>query len=94
MSALHRIKLTPEEQQELQALVSRGRVAAYQQTHARILLLRDEAQEGGAMKDAEIARVLKVGLATVERVQRRGVEEGIGAQGTIAPPSEEVGRSR
>ena len=34
----YRINLTPEEQQELEALVSRGRIAAYKQTHARILL--------------------------------------------------------
>ena len=32
----YRIKLTTEEQQELKALVSRGRAAAYKQTHARI----------------------------------------------------------
>ena len=55
-------------------MVSRGRAAAYKQTHARILLLSDESQEGGAMKDEEIARVLKVGNATVERVRRRCVE--------------------
>ena len=58
-------------------MVSRGRAAAYKQTHARILLLSDEAQEGGAMKDEEIARALKVGNATVERVRRRCVEEGL-----------------
>ena len=32
----YRIKLTTEEQQELKALVSKGRAAAYKQTHARI----------------------------------------------------------
>ena len=37
-------------------MVSKGRSAAYKQTHARILLLGDEAQEGGAMKDEDIAR--------------------------------------
>ena len=31
------------------------------------------------MKDEEIVRALKVGIATVERVRRRGVEEGIEA---------------
>ena len=51
----YRIKLTLEEQHELEALVSRGRVAAYKQTHARILLMSDEAQAGGAMKDNDIA---------------------------------------
>ncbi len=73
----YRVKLSEEEQQELKGLVSRGRAAAYKQTHARILLLSDESQEGGAMKDEKIAQVLKVGHATVERVRRRCVEEGL-----------------
>ena len=42
-----------------------------------ILLLCDENQADGAMKDKEIARALKVGIATVERVRRRCVEEGL-----------------
>ena len=75
----YRVRLSAEEQEELKGLVSRGRAAAYKQTHARILLLVDEAQEGGAMKDEGIARVLKVGRATVERVRRRCVEEGLEA---------------
>ena len=75
----YRVRLSAEEQEELKGLVSRGRGAAYKQTHARILLLVDEAQEGGAMKDEDIARALKVGSATVERVRRRGVEEGVEA---------------
>ena len=75
----HRVKLSAEERQELKTLVSRGRAAAYQQTHGRILLLSDENQAGGGMKDEEIARALKVGIATVERVRRRCVEEGIEA---------------
>ena len=45
----------------------------------RILLLSDEAHAEGAMKDEEIARVLQIGRATVERVRRRCVEEGIEA---------------
>ena len=73
----YRVRLSAEEQEELKGLVSRGRAAAYKQTHARILLLVDEAQEGGAMKDQEIARALKVGTATVERLRRRCVEEGL-----------------
>ena len=75
----YRVQLTEEEQQELMALVSRGRAAAYKHTHARILLLGDENQAGGAMKDEDIAKALKVGSATVERVRRRCVEEGVEA---------------
>lgn len=75
----YRVRRSAEEQEELKGLVSRGRGAAYKQTHARILLLVDESQEGGAMRDEEIARVLRVGSATVERVRRRCVEEGVEA---------------
>ena len=77
MAKKYRVQLTEEEQQELRALVSKGRAAAYKQTHARILLLSDENQAEGAMKDDDIARSLKVGTATVERVRRRCVEEGL-----------------
>ena len=77
MEKKYRVKLSVEERQELKALVSRGRAAAYKQTHARILLLSDENQAEGPMKDEGIARSLKVGRATVERVRRRCVEEGL-----------------
>ena len=73
----YRVRLSTEEQQELRGLVSRGKAAAYRQTHARILLLSDENQVEGGMKDVDIARALQVGTATVERVRRRCVEEGL-----------------
>ena len=79
----YRVQLTEEEQQELRALVSKGRAAAYKQTHARILLLSNEGCEGGGLKDEEIGRSLahfkQVGTATVERVRRRCVEAGVAA---------------
>ena len=40
----YRVELTEGERGELKGLVSRGRAAAYKQTHARILLLSDENQ--------------------------------------------------
>ena len=77
----YRVALSGEEQEELKALVSKSRAAAYKQTHARILLLCDENQAGnqagGGMPDKEIAPSLKVGTAPVERVRRRCVEEGV-----------------
>ena len=79
MEKKYRVKLSVEERQELKAMVTRGRAAAYRQTHARILLLSDEGQGDGVMKEGDIARVLQVGRATVERVRRRCVEEGIEA---------------
>ncbi len=79
MMKKYRVGLTEEEQEEPKGLVSKGWAAAYKQTHARILLLSDENQVDGAMRDEDIAWVLKVGSATVERVRRRCVEEGLEA---------------
>ena len=73
----YRIRLTDDEQQELQALVSLGRTAAYKQTHARILLMSDESRTDGGMKDTDIASALGVGQSTVERIRKRCVQEGI-----------------
>ena len=95
MGKKYRVSLTVEEAEELKGLVSRGRSAAYRQRHARILLLSNENQSGGAMQDREIARVLQVGTATVERVRRRCVEEGVqrgsGPEGAGPSSSEEAG---
>ena len=66
----YRIRLTTDEQQELNALVSRGRAAAYKQTHARILLMSDESRSDGGMKDADITSALGVGQSTVERIRK------------------------
>ena len=73
----YRIRLTTDEQKELKALVSRGRTAAYKQTHARILLTSDESRPDCGMTDADLSRALGVGLSMVERVRRRCVEGGI-----------------
>ena len=75
----YRVQLAEEEQEELKALASKGSVAAYKQTHARILLLSDENQAEGPLTDQEIARALRVGISPVERVRRRCVDEGIEA---------------
>ena len=92
----YRIRLTTDEQQELKALVSRGRTVAYKQTHARILLMSDEAREDGGMKDADISGALGVGLSMV----RAGAPAlcggrhrvGVEPQKATAAPSEETGR--
>lgn len=94
----YRIRLTTDEQQELNALVSRGRAAAYKQTHARILLMSDESRSDGGMKDADITSALGVGQSTVERIRKRCVELGgrvcAESQKTTASASKETGRRR
>jgi len=71
------VTLTDEERQMLQALLSRGKAAARKLTHARILLKADAADGGPGWKDESIAEALEVGRATVERVRKALVEEGL-----------------
>jgi transposase len=79
MRKFYRVTLTSEECQELQALVSKGRSAARKLTRARIVLLADQAEGGRAKQDPEIADALGCGRATVERVRKQFVEEGLEA---------------
>jgi len=73
------VTLTKEERQMLQALVSRGKGAARKLMHARILLKADASEGGPAWNDGAIAEGTEAGRATVERVRKAFVEEGLEA---------------
>jgi hypothetical protein len=73
------VELTGEERNQLKRLINTGRVAAYRQRHARILLLADQGPQGAKMIDDDIAKAANCGRATVERVRKRFVEEGLQA---------------
>ncbi len=73
------VTLTDEERRMLQEMLSRGKAAARKLTHARILLKADAADGGPNWNDAKIAEGLEVGRATVERVRKEFVEEGLEA---------------
>jgi transposase len=79
MPKKYRVTLTPEERDELTALVSKGKAAARALTHARILLKTDQAEGGPAWTDDAVCQALDVGLCTVMRVRQRFVEEGLEA---------------
>ena len=72
------VTLTEEERQMLQAMLSRGKAAARKLMHARILLKADASAGGGpGWNDEQIAEGVEVGRATVERVRRAFVENGV-----------------
>lgn len=79
MPKKYRVTLSLEEREQLTALVSKGKAAARALTHARILLLTDEAEGGPARTDVAVVQALQVGLCTVMRVRERFVEEGLEA---------------
>jgi len=73
------VTLTEEERQSLHAVLSRGKAAARKLMHARILLKADADSGSPGWNDAAIAEGLDVGTATVERVRKAFVEEGVEA---------------
>jgi transposase len=74
MAKQYIVTLTSEEREVLLALTKRGKVAARKLTRAHILLQAD----AGAT-DEVIAQALHAGIATVERVRKRFVEQGLEA---------------
>lgn len=79
MEKRFRVTLTAEERQDLQKLVSTGKAAARKLMRARVLLLADQAEGGPSKSDPEIGDAVQCGRATVERVRKQFVEEGLEA---------------
>ena len=79
MKKRYLVTLTSEERQELRSMVSVGKAAARKLVRSRILLLADQAEGGPAKSDPEITDALGCGRATVERVRKQFVEEGLEA---------------
>jgi transposase len=75
----YKVTLTEEERQQLQDLIASGKAAARKLTHARILLKAAASPGGPAWTDQRIVEAVEVGVATVERVRQRFVEEGLEA---------------
>ena len=73
------VTLTEEERRMLREMVSRGKAAARKLMHARILLKADSSDGGPGWDDGAMAEGLEVGRATVERVRKAFVEEGLEA---------------
>lgn len=77
MEKRYRVTLTELERADLRKRVSVGKAAAQKLVRARILLLADQAEGGSSKSDPEIVEALGCGRASVERVRKRFVEEGL-----------------
>jgi transposase len=77
MGKRYRITLEVEERQSLEQLLSKGKADVRRLKHAQILLKSDESKGGRAWRVPRIAEAVGCGTATVERVRRRFVEEGL-----------------
>src|SRR5882724_5136628 len=79
MEKRYRVTLTDGERNDLRKMVGVGKAAAQKLVRARILLLADQAEGGSSKSDPEIVESLGCGRASVERVRKRFVEEGLEA---------------
>ena len=73
------VRLSPEEREQLLALIGSGRRSAQLLTKARILLKADVSEMGEGWSDSRIAEALDTSVANIERTRRRLVEEGFEA---------------
>lgn len=71
------VTLTGEERRKLTQLIRSGKHGAQKLPRARILLKADQRLGAPAWTDKTIAQALEVGVATVERVRKRFVLEGL-----------------
>jgi hypothetical protein len=71
--------LSEEERARLRTLIGQGIAPARLLTHARILLKADQGEGGPAWSDTAIAGAVEVHPATVGRVRRSFVEQGLDA---------------
>jgi transposase len=93
MEKRYRVTLTEVERKELRSMVSAGKAAARKLVRARVLLLADQAEGGAAKSDPEIIDALGCGHATVERIRKQFVEEGL--EETLQPkPSTRIYQRR
>jgi transposase len=79
------VRLTDEEREGLEQLVSGKRVAADRALRARMLLKADAA--GPAWTDPEIADAFEIGESTIHRLRERLVTEGLEAALSRKPHS-------
>lgn len=77
MTKKYRVTLETEERQMLREMLAKGKADVRRLKHAQVLLAADESPGGPARGDRQIATTLGIGRATVGRVRRRFVEEGM-----------------
>src|ERR1700693_6133158 len=76
------VRLSLEERETLEALISKGKHPAARVLKARILLKADVSEAGEGWSDRRVVKALDTSEATVLRTRQRLVEEGF--EGVLA----------
>ena len=90
--AKYKVTLTKEERDELTAITRKGKHSTQKFRNAYVLLNCDEGEFSEKVTNAEIHKVLKIGMRTIDRIKKRFVEEGFDACLERKPTSREYER--
>jgi transposase len=75
----YKVTLTQEERDELLSITKGGTHTSKKVVHSLILLNCDEGAFAEKVNNEDVAKVLKVGMRTIDRVKKKFVEEGFDA---------------
>ena len=73
------VRLSAEERETLEGMISKGKGPATQLLKARILLKADISEAGDGWSDERIVEALETSVSTVYRTRQRLVEDGLDA---------------
>ena len=73
------VRLSAEERETLEGMISKGKGPATQLLKARILLKADISETGDGWSDERIVEALETSVSTVYRTRQRLVEDGLDA---------------
>lgn len=90
--AKYKVTLTKEEREELMSIINKGKHTSQKYRNSYILLNCDQGDHSEKITNAQISKVLKLGMRTIDRVKKRFVEEGFEAVLERKPPDREYER--
>lgn len=83
----YKVTLTHAEREELLSITKGGVHTSKKVIHSLILLNCDEGEFADKVNNEDIAKVLKIGLRTIDRLKKKFVEEGYDAAMENRPTS-------
>ena len=72
----YKVTLTKQEREDLQCIIKKGKRKAQTLRNSLILLNCDEGEYGNKTNNADISKVLGIGMRTIDRVKKLFVEDG------------------
>lgn len=75
----YKVTLTKQEREKLLSMTRGGKHSSKKIIHALILLNCDEGKFSDKVRNEDVAKVLKIGSRTIDRVKKKFVEQGFEA---------------